>query len=59
MRKALTIWIVIYHHHHGEDVYPLLQKYPPTQDEMAKMFENDYEPDREDEYFEARGPFEL
>ena len=49
-----TLYIAIYTHRHGVDVWPIWSK------ELPKIEENlpeDWEPDRDDEFFEIAGPF--
>ena len=54
-----TFWIVMYHHRHGVDVWPCFTIDAPTQEQMIEQTEEQFEPDREDEYLEAAGPFEV
>ena len=44
-----SMWLAIYDHRHGND-YAIFD-HEPTQDEMAEYWKDEYEPDREDEYF--------
>jgi len=53
----MRIWIIIYTHRHGNDVWPVCQKESPDwNEEVAKL--DDWEPERE-EWLEIFGPFEI
>ncbi len=53
----MTIWIIVYMHRHGENVWPVCQqKRPDWDEEIAKL--DDWEPER-DESLEIFGPFEI
>ena len=47
--------IIVYHHRHGEDAWPVFTTSPPDLDVEAAKLE-DWEPDRE-EWLESHGPF--
>lgn len=52
--KSNKIWVASYHHRFGED-YALFQ-HEPTEKELQDYWVNEYEPDREDEWFGVSGP---
>lgn len=63
-RKAKSIpssqlWIVVYSHRHGTDVWPLYQAEMPAEEDIIEKLEEDGTWDGEDEYVEIRGPFPL
>ena len=51
----MQIWIVLYEHRHGADVWPV--NFPITEEQVANELD-DYEPDR-DETIEVVGPFDV
>ena len=53
----MNVWIVLYHHRHGVDAWPVFQATVPDEDEIIEGLD-EYEPDRE-EYVEIVGPFEA
>lgn len=52
----MRFYIIVYHHSHGCDVWPVWQAQEPDLDVIADGLD-DWEPDRE-EYLESFGPFE-
>lgn len=56
----MKCWVVIYHHRHGVDAWPVFRKKrKPTEKQIIKTLA-DWEGDtREDEWLEIRGPFEI
>ena len=53
------LWIGLHHHRHGVSVHPLFRGEEPGHDDFAEILGDDFEPDREDEYVEIVGSFEL
>jgi hypothetical protein len=51
----MQVWIVIYEHRHGIDVFPWNRC--PTEEEVISTLE-DWEPDR-DETIDIRGPYDF
>jgi hypothetical protein len=58
IQKPIKLWIVIYHHRFGTDGMPVWQSDEPNLEEFTKTLSN-FEPDREDEYLELSGPFDI
>lgn len=56
--QPIKLWIIVHKHRHGEDFYPLWQSDYPDLDEFAKTLD-DFEPNREDEWLELSGPFDI
>ncbi len=56
MEQAPKLYIVIHHHRHGEDVYPVISARRPTQEEIAALVGDNFEAE-ENEHLELRGPF--
>ncbi len=56
MEQVPKLYVVIHHHRHGEDVYPVLSARRPTQDEMLALVGDKFETE-ENEWLELRGPF--
>lgn len=48
------IWIGIYHHRHGADY--ALWDHEPSEDEMLAYWKDEFEADRDDEYFDTYHP---
>jgi hypothetical protein len=57
--KKIYLWIVIYHHRFGTDGFPVWQNEAPDLEQYAKEELENFEPDREDEYLELSGPFDI
>jgi len=56
----IKLWIVMFHHRHGESLFPVFQKEEPSEEQMIELAKEDnYEPDREDEWLECIGPFPV
>ena len=60
----VTVWVVIYHHKHGVDAWPIAMNKEPTEDEVIKILRKegsweDEDDDREDTYVEVRGPWKM
>jgi hypothetical protein len=57
--EQMRLWVVVWYHRHGEDVWPVLSLEAPSEDELArsKRVEGEFEPDR-GEYFRVIGPFD-
>jgi hypothetical protein len=50
----------MFHHRHGESLFPVFQKEEPSEEQMIELAKEDnYEPDREDEWLECIGPFPV
>jgi len=49
MRKEL--YIAVHHHHYGISVYPVLSDHLPSEEEIIKVWNIDFEPDK-DEYID-------
>lgn len=58
IQKPFKLWIVIYQHRFGTDAMPVWTDKEPDLDEFAKTL-TEFEPDREDEYLELSGPFDI
>jgi hypothetical protein len=53
------LWIVVHHHRHGEDLYPIYSsEKPPTEKHAERIVGDNFEADREDEYLDSRGPWD-
>lgn len=52
---AQSFYIVVYHHRHGEDAWPVFSDKSPDLDNEADSLD-DFEPDR-NEWLESHGPF--
>lgn len=48
-----TLWIATHHHRHGHDTILLLSEETPTEDEIVKAAQLDFEPERDDEWIEV------
>lgn len=58
----IKLWIVMFHHRHGESLFPVFQKEEPSEELMIACARQDaYDPDenREDEWLECIGPFPV
>lgn len=58
----LRVWVLIHHHRHGVDVWPVRAETEaalPEPEDYIALQHGKFEPDREDEYTEWRGPFEV
>ena len=53
----MKLWIVIYSHRYGVDVWPMFQDLAPDLEVFAEQLD-DFEPER-DEYFDLQGPFDV
>jgi hypothetical protein len=60
----MTFWIVLHHHKHGQDVFPIVSDHEPNETEAAKALKGkmDYEPTEPDcfedgERLEFFGPY--
>lgn len=53
----MKFWIVMYHHRHGSDAWPVFSDTEPNLEEQASELD-DWEPDR-DEWLEVFGPFKT
>lgn len=58
VQKPIKLWIVIYHHRFGTDGMPVWSVEEPNLEEFEKTLSY-FEPDREDEYLELSGPFDI
>jgi len=48
-----------YHHRHGTDAWPVFQPKKPTEKQIIKTLEDWEGDEREDEWLEIRGPWEI
>jgi hypothetical protein len=55
----MQFWIVVHTHRHGIHTYPLFQDRLPTKEQIIAATEGAYEKNREDEYLELYGPFNI
>jgi len=58
--SSSAVWVALWHHRHGTDVSVF--NHEPDEQEAIMVFEaagGEYEPEREDEYIEIRGPLPL
>ena len=56
----IKLWVVMFYHRHGESLFPVFQKEEPSEEQMIELAKEDnYEPDREDEWLECYGPFDV
>lgn len=57
----MKLFILFHHHRHGIDTFPFVAQSTATMDTqiLVDQFNIDYEDDREDEYLELEGPFEI
>ncbi len=54
MPTELYLYIVLHHHRHGQDIFPVMAEYDMQAIERAKENPDmDFEEEREDEYLEA------
>jgi hypothetical protein len=53
------LYIIIHTHRHGVDVYPVLANSYLSVEQAADYVGDAFEPDREDEYLDIAGPWEL
>jgi len=56
--KQQRIYIAVYEHRHGVDLWPVVVNTPADLPPIEEAFA-EYEPEREDEYVEWRGPFPV
>jgi len=52
-------WIAIYTHRHGLDVWPIFSPEAPIIEDLIKELDNWEGDNRDDEFFEIAGPFEV
>lgn len=57
MKDPQQVYIALYHHKNGQS--HAVFSFKPTDAQLAEFWKNEYEPEREDEYFEVVGPFEV
>lgn len=64
----MKLWIILYDHRHGNDVWPMFQDEEPTVEQMTadlSCWEGEGscpehpEREREDEWISATGPFDV
>jgi len=53
----MNLWIIIHHHGHGQDVYPITQSKEPST-EQQELACDDFDPDK-NEHTEVRGPWRV
>ena len=51
------LFIIVHTHRFGVDVYPVMSTVAMTKERAIKYLENEFEPNREDEFVDVEGPF--
>ena len=57
MKDPQQVYIAVYHRKNGQS--HAVFSFKPTDAQLAEFWKNEYEAEREDEYFEVVGPFEV
>ena len=54
----MKFWIILYHHRHGTDTWPVFSERKPTEKQIIESLE-DWEGEVKNEWIEIVGPFTV